>query len=262
LLSGGMLRLMDREGWSFHDGATGRQLGTWPRARGYPCPGVFPPTVAIRDNQVLRYVDGAEPRILATEAPEFPTCEVSSDGRQLAYLRTSGLRLISTDDGRELAQGSPEPARGFFFTRHGVVVPRYGRIDVLGAAEGNFSIELPEARFGGWSQTPGFGGAAISPDGELVALASRDGTVQAVVVDLRSRSIRGVLHYSPGWPRMAFSLDGTKVFAAGLNDGSALSAWRLHPDDAPRRPRWWTHGMLSSSGGSALLWDFRSGRYE
>src|SRR5262249_55985481 len=156
----------------------------------------------------------------------------------------------------------PEPFRGLLFSRHGLVILRGGRIEVLGGTEGDFSIELPEARFGEWSQTPRLGGAAMSPHGELVAFASRDGASKAAVGGLRRRTIRGILHYPPGWPRMAFSLDGGRIFAAGLNNGSYLSGWQLPPDNTPGKPRWWQYGLLSASGQSALLWNLGSGRYE
>jgi hypothetical protein len=96
----------------------------------------------------------------------------------------------------------------------------------------------------------------------LVAFASRRGTTEALVVDLRSRSIRGVLHYAAGWPRLAFSADGQRVFAAGMANGSLLSGWRLPPEDLPKTRRWWTHGRLFPRGGASLLWNARSGVYE
>ncbi|HZX41409.1 MAG TPA: WD40 repeat domain-containing protein, partial [Myxococcaceae bacterium] len=81
-------------------------------------------------------------------------------------------------------------------------------------------------------------------------------------MDLRSRSIRGTFHYANGLPRLAFSLDGQRVFAAGMNDASLLSGWRLPAEDIPKTPRWWTWGVLSESGRTALLFNFSSGRYE
>src|SRR5262249_7913143 len=108
----------------------------------------------------------------------------------------------------------------------------------------------------------GAGGSIVSPDGDLAVIASRDGTTQSVVVDLRSRTFRGVLHYPPGWPLFVFSSDGRRVYAAGLRNASVLYAWRLPEDEIPRQPRWWTHGMNSRSGGSSLILDNVSGRFE
>src|SRR5262249_6675676 len=99
-------------------------------------------------------------------------------------------------------------------------------------------------------------------DGELVAIASREGATQAVVVDLRSRSMRGVLHYGSGWPRLAFSLDGQRIFAAGMNNASTLNGWRVPADDMPKIPRWWGLGKFSLSGARYILWNPRSGRFE
>jgi hypothetical protein len=95
-----------------------------------------------------------------------------------------------------------------------------------------------------------------------VAFATREGATQAAVVDLRSRSIRGILRYPAGWPRLAFSPDGQLIFAAGMNNGSVLSGWRLPADDMPRRSRWFNRAAHSLSGRSGLQWDERSGRYE
>jgi len=263
LLPGGLLRLSLADGWAFHDAATGLERLRWPRSSGFPCPGAFPPRATLLKGQVVQLVAGATPRVLATDVTVADRCEVSEDGRQLAYFDHVGkLHLLSLDDGRELAPIKFEPYRGFHFSRHGLVVVTQGRLDLIGGAEGNFSIELPEARYGISSQTPVLGGSAVSPDGELVAVANREGATQATVVDLRSRSIRGILHYPPGWPRMAFSPDGQRIFAAGLNNGSVLSGWRLPGDDMPRSPRWFTRAVISRSGRTGLQWDERSGRYE
>jgi eukaryotic-like serine/threonine-protein kinase len=264
LLPGGLLRLSRAGGWVFHDAATGRELQAWPRSSGFPCPGLYPPRAAILNGQLLHQEDGGATRVVVSDVwPDSEICVVSDDGRRVAYMDASaGMRLVALDDGRELAHHKYEPFQGLSFTRHGLVVFRRGRLDVLGGADGDFSIELPEAKFGTFgAQTP-WGGSAVSPDGDLVALAGRQGTTQSMVVDLRSRSIRAVLHYPSGWPRLAFSLDGQRIFAAGLNNASVLSGWRLPPDDTPRTPRWWTTGFVSASGRSALLFSFVSGRFE
>jgi WD40 repeat protein len=218
--------------------------------------------VSLLDGQVVRRVAGATPRILATDAND--DCAVSEDGRQLVYSDRFSwtLHLLSLEDGRELAQIKPEPFRGFHFSRHGLVVFRKGRLDLIAGPEGNFSIELPDARSGTFAWKPLPGGTAVSPDGELVAFAAREGATQAAVVDLRSRSIRGILRYPPGWPRLAFSPDGQRIFAAGMNNGSVLSGWRLPADDMPRRSRWFNRAAHSLSGRSGLQWEERSGRYE
>ncbi len=123
-------------------------------------------------------------------------------------------------------------------------------------------IDLPEASLGQILDITMGAGSAVSPDGELVAIASRRGPTQAVVVDLRSRSIRGVLRYAPGSPRLAFSLDGQRIYATGMNNASVLSGWRLPADEMPRTPRWWLVGLFSNSGASYLLWNPVTGRSE
>jgi tRNA A-37 threonylcarbamoyl transferase component Bud32/WD40 repeat protein len=257
LLPGGLLRVSLADGWVFHDAATGRELLRWPLSSGFPCPGVFPP-VATLNGSVLQLVAGATPRVLASDA--FVRCVVSEDGRQLAYVDHVGkLHLISLDNGRELAASKLEFAyQSFQFSRHGLVVFTQGRLELIGGAERGFSIDLPETAHE--RLPPYLGGIAVSPDGEFVAVAS--GAADALVVNLRSRSIRGVLHYPPGWPRMAFSPDGQRVFAAGLTKGSVLSGWRLPGDDMPRSSLWFTRAALSPSGRTGLQWDQRSDRYE
>src|SRR5262249_26661892 len=118
VLPGGLVRVSLGDGWAFHDAETGRELLKWPLSSGYPCPGAFPPRVAIRDGQVVQRVAGATPRILATDAED--DCAVSEDGRQLVYsARFSwNLHLLSLEDGRELALVKPEPFRGFHFSHH------------------------------------------------------------------------------------------------------------------------------------------------
>jgi tRNA A-37 threonylcarbamoyl transferase component Bud32 len=261
ILPGGVVRLTHPDGWVFRDGSTGHELKTWPRSSGFPCTGAFPPLAANLNGQLIR-VDGPEPRVLATDAMDEP-CTVSDDRRQVVYAtRALGLRLLSLADGRELARWDPEPFRGLRFSRRGLIIFRQGRIEVVGGPDGDFSIELPDARFGAWSFTPPLGGSAVSPDGDLVAIASHDGVTQATVVDLRTRSIRGIIHHLRGWPRLAFSLDGRRVFAAGIDNASVLSGWRLPADDMPKTPRWFTHAIFSPNGRAGLLWDARSGRYE
>ncbi|HET9158847.1 MAG TPA: WD40 repeat domain-containing serine/threonine protein kinase, partial [Myxococcaceae bacterium] len=266
ILPGGVVRVLLADDWAFHDAATGHEVLRWPRSSGYPCPGAFPPRASLLNGQVVQMLAGAAPRILATDAfggSDSVACAASEDGHQLVYPdRVGNLHLLSLDDGRELALIKIQNFRGVHFSRHGVIVYTQGRLDLLGGAEGNFSIELPDARTGTFSWKPLPGGTAVSPDGELVAFATREGTTQAAVVDLRSRSIRGILRYPAGWPRLAFSPDGQRIFAAGMNNGSVLSGWRLPADDMPGRSRWFNRAAHSLSGRSGLQWDERSGRYE
>src|SRR5262249_42058114 len=53
-----------------------------------------------------------------------------------------------------------------------------------------------------------------------------------------------------------------RIFAAGLENSSAMAGWQVPPADMPKTPRWWTHGFLSPSGGTALLWDISTKRFE
>jgi len=261
-LPGALLRLEHTSDWAFHDAATGRELGRWPRSSGFPCRGSYPPRAADLDGQLLSHREGVAPRILATDTGHYENCAVSEDGRQVVYEdNAEDIHLVSLDDGRELARRKFEPFQDLLFSRHGLVIFRRGRVDVLGGPEGDFSIELPEAKFGTFARVEP-GGSAVSPDGELVALASHEGAPHSMVVDLRTRSIRGMFHHASGWPRLAFSLDGKRIFAVGMNNSSVLSGWSLPPDNTPRDPRWWHGGFQSSSGRSAVLYNTSSGRFE
>jgi serine/threonine protein kinase len=261
-LPGGLLRLSHAGDWAFHDAATGRELGRWPRSSGFPCFGPYPPLAVMLKGQLLRHQEGDAPRVIATDVGPFENCVVSEDGRRVVYQDDrERLHLLSLENGSALLQLKFDPFQDLRFSRHGLVVFRRGRLDVLGGPEGDFTIELPEAKFGTYARGPS-GGSAVSADGELVAIASQEGAPRAVLVDLRTRSIRGVIHYAPGWPRLAFSLDGKRIFATGMNNESVLSGWLLPPDDTPKTARWWYSGFQSRSGRSAVLYDKRSGRFE
>jgi len=261
--SGRVVRLSHAGGWVFHDAATGRELLSWPRSSGEPCRGAFPPTVTILGNQLLRREEGGALRAVAANAGPGLICVVSQDGKRALYGDAAiGLRMVSLDDGRELARRSFDFFQDLRVSHHGFIIVRQGRVEVLGGVGGDFTIELPEARFGAAFTTDKTGSSTVSPDGNLVSVAGRQGATQAEIVDLRSRTIRAVLHYAPGSPQLAFSGDNQRVFAAGMNNASTLTGWRLPTDDAPKTPRWFSLGLLSRSGRTVFLFDPVSGRYE
>jgi len=255
-------------GWTFHAATTGRELSSWPSVSGFPCGGQYPIAAAIVDGNLMRLDRGAPAKTVASDVhPDrdfVRGCVVSPDGKLVAYMDiTHALRLVSLDDGHELARRQADFLKGLLFSRsHGLVIFRQGSLDVVGAPEGDFTIELPDVGFGKrpFVADP-LGGMAVSPDGHLVALTSRLGTTEALVVDLRTRSIRGVLHYAAGAPRFAFSADGNEVFAAGMGNASLLGGWRLPPAEVLSKPRWWGTGRMFPGGAAALAWD-DSGRYE
>ena len=259
----GVLALQHPERWSFHDAATGRELSTWPSESGIPCQGRYPPAAAIMDGKLVRVEERGPPRIIATDAIAGP-CAVSPDGQRAVYQdHAFDLHLVSLDDGRDLARREGRFFKALRFSRaHGLVVFRQGRLEVIGGPEGDFTIDLPDANINGPTILPAWGGTAVSPDGHLVAVGSRWGTTEATVVDLRSRSIRGVLHYAPGWSRLAFAPDSERIFASGMGNMAMLSGWRLPPEDLPKTPRWWTSGALFPGGGAVFFWNHQSGRYE
>ena len=261
--AGDVVRLLRPGAWTFHEISTGRELQRWPRSSGVPCRGEFPVTVVTSQGDLFR-ISGPQRTLLATDAAldDFH-CSVSIDQRRVAYVdRALYVRVVSLDGGAEIARRKTEPFRELRFSKHGLVIFRQGRLDIVAGPDGDFSIELPEATFGAWSTTLELGGTAVSGDGEIAAIAGREGLTQAILVDLQSRSIRGVVHYPSGWPRLAFSRDNQRVFAAGLRNGSRLLGWKVPPDDMPRNPRWWTFGTHSKSGDTALFSNFGSGRYE
>jgi serine/threonine protein kinase len=264
VLRGGVLRVLRPDGWDFHDGATGKLLRQWPKSSGFPCPGIFPPVASLLNGQLLRWDEGGSPHVIPTSSDTSTwICGVSEDSRRAAYVDSAlGIHLVSLDDGHELGRRAFEFQRDLIFTRHGLLVLKQGQLEFMGGPEGDFTIDLPESRFGPGLFSMNDQGHRLSPDQELIAVASDRGATESIVVDLRSRSIRGVLRHASGQPQLAFSLDGKQVYAAGMENGSSLSAWRLPGEDLPKLPRWWTYGVLSESGKTALLLNSMSGRYE
>jgi len=254
LLPGGQVRLSVPGGLAFYEAATGNPLRIFDRAiDGQACPGPYPAPASTLRGQLIVQMDGG-PRALASDVSAAERCAVSEDGRQVAYQDVSEtIHLLSVGDGRSLASASSLELRSMWFSRHGLVLIKVGRLEVIGGPDGNFTIELPEAGFGGGVPIT-FGGEAVSPDGHLVVVA-RLGSNRADVIDLRTRSFRGTLHYAPGWPRFAFSLDGQRVFAAGLGEGAQLSGWHLSPEDIPTTHpgAWWDWQVTFSSSGSRFM---------
>src|SRR5262249_49818702 len=264
LLSSGQLRLTVREGWEFYDPATGERLAMYERSSvGRPCPGTFPaPVVALRGQLILR-AEGGPPRVLAEDVSADERCFVSTDGRRAAYVDVSeNIQLVDVEDGRRIASRPASGLRTMFFSAHGLVIAKLGRIEVIGGPEGELTIDLPESGFGE-TQTK-LGGDAVSADGHLAVLA-RLGSNRADVIDLRTRSIRGTLHYAAGWPRLAFSPDGQQIYAAGLESASTLAGWRLPSDEMPTaHPGAWRFLSVnfSTTGHRFLIVDTSRHRYE
>ena len=254
LLPGAQVRLSLPAGWSFFDAATGKQLGTFDRETvGRPCPGPYPAPVVLFRGRLLATREDQPPLTLATDVDATaPYCAVSDDGRQVAYHDLSGrVNLLSVADGRKLGERDGSGLRTFFFSGHGLVLVRQGWLDTLGAPEGDFSVALGEQAF--LYEGTSLGGAATSPDGHLVVV-SRLGGSRADVVDLRTRSVRGIVHYAAGWPRFAFSLDGHRIFAAGLRGGAPLVGWQLPPDEAPTgHPGRWAPALMAFSPGGRQM---------
>ena len=188
-------------------------------------------------------------------------CVVSDDGLQVAYEDAFGnVQLLAVDDGHTLASRPGAGLRDILFSRHGLVLVKVGRLEVFGGQEGDFTIELPE---GGFGDSRVQNGSSVSPDGHLVAVP-RLGSNRSDVVDLRSRSIRATLTHAPGWARLAFSLDGQRVFAADLHNGATLNGWRLPPPEVPTHHAgsWEIPVIFSSSGRLLYLADHRTSQYE
>jgi tRNA A-37 threonylcarbamoyl transferase component Bud32 len=233
LLPGGQVRLSLPDGWAFFDGSTGTPLRIFDRKTiGRPCPGPYPtPVTVLQGKLMVRRENGSRSSSsLATDVGIVERCAVSADGRQVAYESDQEtIRVLSLYDERAPRELPGSVVRSFFFTPHGLVIVRPGRLEVIGGPTGDFSVPVGELAL--WDTPDRVGGVAVSPDGHLVVVA-RVGSNRADVVDLRKRVVRGTLHYGPGWPRFTFSLDGRVVFAAGLGGGSRLDAWRLASDES------------------------------
>jgi tRNA A-37 threonylcarbamoyl transferase component Bud32 len=265
----GLLSLRYLDHWEFRDGATGAMLASWPRGWGRPCEGRFPPPASVHEGQLLWRGDEGATRVLATDASTDELggegCVVSADGRQVAYLAKGWTtRLIEVEGGRELGRAKNDLGwrTAPIFTPHGLVIFQQGGLQVIGSRDGDFTIDLPQRESGSGGRTPSTGGWTVSADGNLVVTVSRVGTTQAMVVDLRNRTIRGVLHYPQGSPQFVFSLDSQRVYAVGFSNASVLKGWLLPEDEMPRQPRWWEVGINSRRGGSSLLLDSVTHRFE
>ena len=228
------VRINQPNGWAYFDAATGTQLRAWDReSRGRPCEGPDASGIGVQKGMLIARREGQPEVTLATDVtPYKPQCTVSGDGRQLAYRDTGDrVHLLSLPEGQRLAERPGKGVRNLLFSRHGLILVRQGWIDSMGAPGGDFALALGEAAFTLDYPAAG-GGSALSPDGEML-IVSRLGSSRADVVDLRTRSVRAVLHHTPGWPRLAFSLDGQRVVAAGLGRKSQLMEWRLPRDRTP-----------------------------
>ena len=239
------------DSWLFLDGVTGNELGrleygfTGTRV----CSGRYPTPVTVEGARLVARREGQAPVTLATDVTSrSPWCATSDDSQQVAYIDSSGqVHLLSIASGRQLGQRSATGLRSLLFSSHGLVIVRQGWLDILGGPEGEFSIALPEQAFAAQISLGTLAGVAVSPDGHLVVVA-RIGSSRADVIDLRTRVVRGTVHYGAGWPRFAVSLDGSRVIAAGLRGASRLGVWRLPADEAPTgHPGSWAFWSASFS---------------
>jgi len=172
------------------------------------------------------------------------------------------VQVVAVEDGRKLGGRSPVGLRSMLFSPHGLVLVEEGRLEVIAGPEGDFTVALPDAGFGNYQRR--LGGEVVSPDGHLVVVA-RLGSNRADVVDLRTRASRGTLNYGPGWPRFAFSLDGRRVYAAGLVQATSLDGWLLPPDEVPTtHPGKWQFWSIafSTSGQRFLIVDGSTNQFE
>jgi len=234
VLALGEVRINRPNGWAFFDAATGTELRAWDRESvGRPCEGPNASRISVHKGKLIAQREGQPEVTLATDVtPYKPQCAVSGDGRQLAYRDTGDrVHLLSLPDGQELAERPGKGVRNLLFSRHGLILVRQGWIDSMGAPGGDLALALGEAAFT-LDYPAGEGGSGLSRDGEMV-IVSRLGSSTADVVDLRTRSVRAVLHHATGWPRFAISSDGQRIVAAGLGQRSQLVAWRLPRDRTP-----------------------------
>jgi tRNA A-37 threonylcarbamoyl transferase component Bud32 len=242
----GQVRINQPNGWAYFDAATGAGPVVWDRdSMGAPCEGRISRRIGVLNGKLIARGEGQPDVTLATDVtPYRPRCAVSEDGRQLAYRDTGDrVHLLSLPDGRRLAERPGKGVRDLLFSRHGLILVRQGWLDSMGVPGGDFAIALGEGAFT-LDYPQAEGGSGLSPDGEMV-IVSRLGSSGADIVDLRTRSIRAVLHYASGWPRFAFSSDGQRIFAVGFGrtvprwglragrPNSQLAAWRLPRDRTP-----------------------------
>src|SRR6267142_3773656 len=169
----GQIRVLGGEQWIYLDGATGRVLASFVRARGSPCRG------------------GSVP------AP----CVFSRDGLRVAFQDSNAVvHLWDLVRSAEVASWHVPDGSDLLFTAQGLAVVRARSIQLLGGPEGDFGVAIPGGGTSGTMRYRLGRGNAVSPDGNLV-ITARLSSNQADLVDLRTRSVVASFSYPPRAPR-------------------------------------------------------------
>jgi serine/threonine protein kinase/WD40 repeat protein len=219
--------LLPNTGRSVLDAATGSVLASLDNSEGIPCSrSPFPAPVLVSSAGLVTVPPAGETStVLSATVDRESRCIVTDDGRQVAFDDARGLvHLWSLVDRREIGARVSPDVREIVFTAHGLALIRPTSIHVFGGSEGDFFVEIP--RGSGTSPRPRPGGIAVSRDGHRLVF-DRGSGYHLDLIDLQSRSILTSFSFVPGEPRLAFSPEGDRVFAAGLLGASNLSSWEI-----------------------------------
>ena len=225
----GQVRVLGGEQWIYLDGATGRVLASFVRARGSPCRGGSVPAPVVFTSEGLVSAGPGKPIVISPKVDPYAPCAFSRDGLRVAFQDSNAVvHLWDLVRSAEVASWHVPDGSDLLFTAQGLAVVRARSIQLLGGPEGDFGVAIPGGATSGIMRYRPGRGNAVSPDGNLV-ITARLSSNQADLVDLRTRNVVASFSYPPGAPSFAFSPSSDRLIVAGLLNGSSVEVWDVKP---------------------------------